>query len=295
MTPLDSLELSQEEKRDVEMRAGLEEKLTGFVRPAWEEPSSGAPKFDFAYAAGHLLDVVPNPWIGYEFVKRVFAKILAKHKGREKVVLNNQVFILEEVRKRLEAERDRLAKAAFNQMLEDDQMRFMVVVHDLGMHRLPKKLEMAKTVPRANRLDGSQFEMSLFDQVPADSLNSLERQVASFLDEQSPLYFWYRNIPHCGYYVQGWQKSRIYADFIFTTNGADAPDYRKVFVLETKGLHLKNENTAYKQSVFALCNQHAKKQAWNQLVPAMRGKEIRYDIVFQPEWEKRLNELLAEE
>jgi hypothetical protein len=44
-----------------------------------------------------------------------------------------------------------------------------------------------------------------------------------------------------------------------------------------------------------LCNKHAKKRSWNQLVPAMRGKEIRYEVVFQEEWEKRLNELLAEE
>ena len=295
VTPLYNLELSLEEKRDVEMRAGLEENLAGLVRHAREDLSNGTPKFDFAYAAGHLLDVVPNPWIGYEFVERVFAKLLAKWKGKEKVVANNLVFILEELRKRLEAERDRLAEAAFNQMLKDDEMRFMVVVRDLGMHRLPKKLEMPKTAVRATRLDGSQFEMNLFDPVPEDSLNSLEREVASFLDEQSPLYFWYRNIPHRGYYVQGWQKSRIYADFIFTTNSGDKRDYRKVFVLETKGLHLKNENTVYKQSVFSLCNKHAKKRAWKQLVPAMRHKEIRYEVVFQDEWEKRLNELLAEE
>jgi hypothetical protein len=31
------------------------------------------------------------------------------------------VFILEELRQRLEAERDRLAEATFNQMLEEDQ------------------------------------------------------------------------------------------------------------------------------------------------------------------------------
>jgi hypothetical protein len=57
-------------------------------------------------------------------------------------------------------------------------------------------------VVKANRLDGSQFEMTLLDLVPADGLKSLEREVASFLDEQGPLYFWYRNVPHRGYYVQ---------------------------------------------------------------------------------------------
>jgi type III restriction enzyme len=63
-------------------------------------------------------------------------------------------------------------------------------------------------------------------------------------------------------------------------------------VLETKGLHLKNENTEYKRSVFALCNKHAKRKEWNELAPTMRDKEIRYEIVFQDEWEKRLIELL---
>jgi type III restriction enzyme len=121
----------------------------------------------------------------------------------------------------------------------------------------------------------------------------LEREVASFLDEQSKLYFWYRNIPHKGYYVQGWHKSRIYADFVFTTHAGDRADYRKVFVLETKGLHLRNENTKYKQSVFALCNQHAQRKTWNELAPAMRDKGITFEVVFQDEWEKRLNELLA--
>jgi type III restriction enzyme len=178
-------------------------------------------------------------------------------------------------------------------MLENDEMRFIVVARDLGHHRLPKKLELPKSLIKATRLDGGQFEMNLFDPVAEDSMNSLEREVASFLDEQSQLYFWYRNIPHYGYYVQGWQKSRIYADFIFTTHGGDDSDYRKVFVIETKGVHLKNENTAYKQSVFAVCNRLAKKKTWSELIPAMRGKEITYDVVFQTEWEKRLNELLG--
>jgi len=96
--------------------------------------------------------------------------------------------------------------------------------------------------------------------------------------------------------VQGWQKSRIYADFIFTTQltGNGNKDYRKVFVLETKGMHLKNENTDYKKSVFALCNQHAKRRTWNELVPAMKEKEITYEVVMQDEWERRLNKLLAD-
>src|SRR6266571_2254458 len=96
VSPLYKLELSLEEKRDVEMRAGLKEDLSAFARRAAEELKGGTVKFDFAYAAAHLLDVVPNPWIGYEFVDRVFDKLLVQWKDKEKVVANNLVFILEE-------------------------------------------------------------------------------------------------------------------------------------------------------------------------------------------------------
>ena len=68
-------------------------------------------------------------------------------------------------------------------------MRFMVVVRDLGMHRLPKKVEVPKSAVKATRLDGSQFEMNLFDPVPADSLNSLEHEVASLPGRAEPAVF----------------------------------------------------------------------------------------------------------
>jgi type III restriction enzyme len=294
LTSLYELPLNLEEKRDVELRAGLVDELTGLIGHR-ESLSGGALNIDCAYAAGHLLDTVPNPWIGYEFVDRVFTEILKRKKGEEKLVANNLVFILEELRKRLESERDRLAQNIFNDLLDNEVMRFIVVTNDLGTNRPPETVGIPKQIVRATRLDGNQFELNLYDPVDSDSLNSLEREVASFLDGQSRLYFWYRNIPHHGYYVQGWQKSRIYADFIFTTQAEanGGKDYRKVFVLETKGRHLKNEETRYKQSVFALCNKYAKSTTWNKLVPAMRQKEITYEIVFQEEWERRLNDLLA--
>lgn len=296
ISPLFNLTLSLEEKRDVELRAGLVEDLAGLqsdTQPNLNE--AGELKLDYAYGAAHLLDTVPNPWVGYEFVERTFTELLAKWKGKKRIVANNLVFILEELRKRLEQERDRLAEEVFNRLLDEEEMRFMVVLHELGMNRPPKEVVIRRPFVKATRLDGNQFVLNLYEPMAADSLNSLEREVASFLDGQTRLYFWYRNIPNRGYYVQGWQKSRIYADFIFTSRGVGKTngDYREVFVVETKGLHLKNENTAYKKSVFALCNRHAKRKTWNELVPAMQGKEITYEVVFQDEWERLLNELLA--
>ncbi len=53
------------------------------------------------------------------------------------------------------------------------------------------------------------------------------------------------------YRVQGWKRNRIFADFIFAVshqNGKAADPFSNVFVLETKGKHLKeNLDTRYKR------------------------------------------------
>ena len=141
ITPLFKLQLSLEEKRDVELRAGLTEDLAGLAGEKPRINGNGKLHIDYAYAAAHLLEAVPNPWIGYEFVEQVFGKLLQKWKGREQVVANNLVFILEELRNRLEQERDRLAEEAFDRLLKEEKMRFMVVLHDLGMNRPPREIE----------------------------------------------------------------------------------------------------------------------------------------------------------
>ena len=51
---------------------------------------------------------MPNPWRGREAAKRVFDALLDRH-PRERIAAN-YVFVLEEIRKRLEAERDRLSQ-----------------------------------------------------------------------------------------------------------------------------------------------------------------------------------------
>ncbi len=297
LAPLFDLDLSLEEKRDIAYRTRLYDDLEQASNQLAVDLGTGRPEFDLAHAAAHLLDVVPNPWLSYELLERVLDELLKRWRKREdgeRIVANNWVFILEEMHKHLQKERDRLARDVFDSLLNNDEMRFIVVTRSLGFNRLPGKVEVPKgNFVRATRMDGSQFVLDLFDPIPADSINELEREVASFLDMQSQLYFWYRNPAHRGYCVQGWQRGRIFADFIFTTVGDKTSDYRKVFVLETKGRHLKNEDTEYKKSVFALCNKHAKKTTWNELVPAMKDKEIRYEVVFEDEWQQRLNALLS--
>jgi type III restriction enzyme len=152
-------------------------------------------------------------------------------------------------------------------------------------------------------MNGMPFQLSLFDQIPATSLNGLESTVAAFLDTQEQLFFWYRNRSRHDYFVQGWQRHRIYADFIFTTARGleESPEIDRVFVVETKGKHLtgvvdasgKLTDTGYKRSVFDLCTTLAKQQRWSELVPFMTSRTMRFEVVDEDEWKARLSGLLS--
>ena len=299
LSPLFDLPLGAEGRRDFELRAGLDEEhlmedpeaAAGRTSPTL---ATGEDAIDYYFAASHLLDVMPNPWRGREAARRVFGALLDRHPHER--VAANYVFVLEEIRKRLEAERDRLSQRVFSELLDAGTMRFLVVTGDLESNRLPRTIETAEG-KRANREDGGQYLLNLFERTNEDELNGLENKVATCLDRQERLFFWYRNRARKDYYVQGWKRGRIYADFIFTLKPDEpnlADEYRQVFVVETKGLHLgQSADTAYKRSVFDLCSRHAKKTDWAEFVPAMRGKIMRFEIVDEDEWEQRLNAMLA--
>ena len=301
VSPLFDLPLGERPDGGLELQIGVDGRVESSTAADAARSSGSAAgsaaavdaRLDHAFAAGHLLDVMPNPWRGSALARRVFGALLERHP--RPLVVRNYGFILEEMRKRLEAERDRLARGVFTGLLETGAMRFIVAANDLGFNRLPRQVR-AGAARLANR-DGGPFQLDLFDRTGDDPMNELEHRVATFLDRQERLFFWYRNRARKDYYVQGWKRGRIYADFIFTLK-PDEPDstdaFHQVFVIETKGLHLQEAaDTAYKRSVFDLCSRHATRRDWAEFVPAMRGKTMRFEVVDEAEWQRRLTELLA--
>ena len=294
ISPLFDLRLSQEGPQDMTLRTRLDmdsvssEEIVN-IKPYREDI------VDFYFAANHLRDIIPNPWRATALAQQVFESLLMNN-TRELVALNF-LFILGELRKQLEAERDRLSRQVFHDLLEVGVMRFIVVTDDLGgFNRLPDNME-TQITKQANREDGAQYQRSLFEKIDEDDLNGFENKVATYIDAQARMFFWYRNRSRKDYYVQGWKPQRIYADFIFALR-SDEPDaddeYHQVFVMETKGFHLKQaDDTNYKRSVFDLCSKQAQKRDWAQFAPAMRNKTMRFEIVDQDEWEHKLNTMFA--
>ncbi len=306
VSPLDDLALDERRAEVSHLRAGLGaeshvlELEAGTSAHNERDSTSGetgssavGDPVDYFFAASHLLDLIPNPWRGRELARRTFEGLLARYPAE--LVAANHAFVLEELRRRVEMERDRLSREVFSRLLASGEMRFLVVAEDLQFNRLPAEIEVPQA-KQANREDGRPYQRNLFDVTTEDDLNQFENKVATYLDQQARLFFWYRNRARKDYYLQGWKPRRIYADFIVTLRGDESgadDNFHQVFVVETKGVHLKaSEDTEYKRSVFDICSEHARKADWAEFVPAMRTKVMRFEVVDEDEWQTRLNGML---
>lgn len=246
---------------------------------------------DPVFATRQLLEMIPNPWIAHDVVKDVLATLTRKN-GLN-LVAKNFVFIVQELVKRADAERNRLAQAVFTDLISEKKLRFLLLKDDAG-YRLPDKIKMRKGAKRFNREDGAQLQMSLFEQVAEDGLNSEEQSVAWYFEKQAQLLWWYRNLSRQDYRLQGWRKNGIYPDFIVSrVNAADKTDFDKVFVVESKGIHLKNnDDTDYKKQMFKLCNKLAEEKSWTELGLEFPERKMVFELVHGDEWQKVLNVVL---
>ena len=292
VSPLYSLVLSDKEERGVEVAVDLSEDPRELIRGRLVELiREGGLKLDFVFLTRHLLDMVPNPWIAYELGTKAILKLAERY--NESILARNLVFIIEELRKHLLQEKDRLARLEFLKLLENGTMRLVVIGKDLGF-RFRKKTVQKSTSRTLTRADAQPLQRSLFEFMPEEDFNETEKTVAWYLEEQDKLFFWYRNIARWDYAIQGWRKHRIYPDFIFSgVDPGDGTKYDKVFVVETKGLHLKNEDTQYKQNVFELCNELAEEKSWLELGQDFPNKKVLFQVVFEDEWKRKINQLLS--
>jgi type III restriction enzyme len=249
-------------------------------------------EIDTVFMTRQLLDLVPNPWIAHEICRKS-VKILAKRYDPT-IVSYNMSFVIEELRKHLENERDRLVEIVFRDLIAQKLLWFFLIA-DKGGYKLPSRLRIKSDTKRLVRADNSQLRRSLFEEVPEEDMNEVEKSIAICLDEQQKLLWWYRNLSRQDYFIQGWKKNKIYPDFIFTdTSSGSANDYNAVYVVETKGLHLKgSEDTTYKTSIFAFCNKLGKQKDWRELNLEFKDKRIEFQVIYEDEWRNRINQILG--
>jgi len=172
LNPLLSLTLSLLEEADHEHIAALAEDVHQvIIQRQVRELKKGGIRLDPVFMTRQFLEIVPNPWVAYQISGSALKHFLDKYS--EEIVVNNFVFLIEELRKHLSAEKDRLAEKVFRQLLSESKIRFLVILNEIGF-RFPDKVPV-QTERWLTKRDGSPLEKSLFDRVPQDRFNSLEQ------------------------------------------------------------------------------------------------------------------------
>ncbi len=286
-----SLSLSDLRPEEQEVVVGLADNAEEVIHEVGAVYRIGKVEIEPVFMTRQILDIVPNPWIAHEISTQVIAMLLEKHD--EKLVADNFIFVIEALRKHLEKERDRLAEEMFRELIAEKIIWFFLLV-DRGGYKLPSKIRVMSNAKRLVRDNNSEIQRSLLQEVPEEGLNPGEQSVALYLDEQAKLLWWYRNLARQDYYVQGWKKGRIYPDFVVAAvTGQQQDNYSQVYVIETKGIHLKNEDTDYKKSVFELCNRIGQQKDWRELNLEFDNKRVEFQVVFGDEWKEKINRIFG--
>lgn len=285
---LKEVSLSNIRRQEQELIIGISEEEKELLKEKGRFEKTGKLEIDDVFLTRQILDIIPNPWVGHELGKKALQIFFDRYD--KDTVSANFVFIIEELKKVLEKERNRLAEEVFRRLVKEKKLCFFLIT-DKGGFRIPPRIKV-RSNKQLVRDDNTPVQRSLFDYVPEENVNELERSVAIYLDQQEKLLWWYRNMSKQDYHIQGWKKNKIYPDFIASdVNKENQSDYGNVFVLETKGLHLKNEDTKYKQDVFALCNEMGAKKTWKELDLDFPDKKVEFQVVFEDEWKSRINKI----
>ncbi len=283
-----NLSLQNKRNKEQEIALGLSDEEKELLKETGREEKSGTLEIDEVFLTRQITEIIPNPWHCFQIGEKAIQMLLEKYE--REIVAANFVFIIEELKKILEKERNRLSEQVFRKMVADKKLCFFLIT-DKGGFELPSRIKV-KSNKQLVRNDNTPIQKSLFDYVPEENINLLEKSVAIYLDEQEKLLWWYRNMSRQDYHIQGWKRNKIFPDFLAADKLEDKDDYRTVYVLETKGIHLKNEDTKYKQDVFTLCNELGAKKAWKELFDEFPDHNFEFQVIFEDEWQNKINKLL---
>ena len=220
-----------------------------------------------------LSDIVPNPWRAAQFVFELFDQLNGSG-WSESDIFNNRAGYAEQLKAHLRSECDRLSKAIFEKKLKDGLIRFDLYTEP--SHRLPDEIPLL-IGDRDHTLErgGTPVQLSLFNKVFEKQFDScLEKDFAFHLEKQ-PLQWWHR--VQREYYVLGWRRERIYPDFVTFAD-------RHFGIFETKGNHLKNEDTRYKCEVFELLQQHFNDSHRQVRIEEHEHRKGKFKIVYDSEF-----------
>ncbi len=250
------------------------------------------PELDVPALIRLLLDVIPNPWQGARILNETLAA-LRKRGIPEQRIFTNRLFLVKAMRENLREQVSQAAEAQFRQMLADNEISFRLETsNDPKLNwELAETLELDITDEDRVLLhkSGEPLEKSFFHPVYQKQLNGLEKDMAWYLDADKAVRWWHRIAVRQDWHLQGWQRTRVYPDFLACLH--DAGDGKMRFsVLETKGLHLKgNDDTNYKVRLFELLTEYSRTAlSVGELKLGLQQQHMRFDLMLENDWREKV-------
>lgn len=250
--------------------------------------------FDPAYAVRMISDIVPNPFVGREIVGDLLR--LLEKRGFDSLKRGQLAsLILETLRRELEKKRGERAEAYFKKEVAAGRIQFRLRL-DGGNWRMPFTVETNEPEGARQLLNksGGPLEKSLFSPVYESELNNDERDVAVYLDGETALTWWHRNVARTQYGIQGWRRAKIYPDFIFAVKGKEGA--KTINVLETKGDQLDNLDTKYKRDVLSFLSGAFSSEslpAGELELVQKTGETVHATLILMSEWKTKLPDLMT--
>jgi type III restriction enzyme len=249
-------------------------------------------ELDFPALVRLLVDVIPNPWQAARILEETLAD-LRKQGVEEKRIVTNRLFLLKAMRDDLREQVNRAGEMLFKTMLEKEELSFRLVAS--GDERL--NWELAETLEldvtdedkQLLQQNSKPLERTLFEKIYQKQVNGLEKEVAWYLDGEKAVRWWHRIAVHQDWHLQGWQRNKVYPDFLACVQETGEGKIRFA-VLETKGLHLKgNDDTAYKERLFELLEKcSATGINVGELKLAMKQTQMRFELMLENNWPERI-------
>jgi type III restriction enzyme len=297
-----NIQLTYERRQEHRFILGLdaENQITRIKERSYEyEYLNENPVIDHFYYMRQISDLVPNDWRAYQIVENMLKRLREAYQYSDEIIANHPADIAEALRRFLKLSLEGyygnelnpevtigLAGEVFHQKIDNKEILFYL---DKTLDfQLPKTFSASQEERQLVHTNNQPMMKTLWEWERENQFNELEKSVAYYLDEQHNLLWWYRHLPNSRYSLVGWRNSRIFPDYVAAVEG----DYSKIFVLETKGIHLAgNDDTRYKQDIFDLCNRLGKEIDWKELGEDFRYKEVAFSMIYDVDWKDRIRKI----
>lgn len=256
-------------------------------------------RLDFANLVRLMLDVIPNPFQGARILNESLA-VLERRGYPEKALYPTRLALIHEMKNDLRLQVGESAEAYFRERLAAGEISFRLF--SAGDAKLnwelaqEFELDLDEGDMELSRKDGTPLEKTLFEKVYEGELNGLERNVAWHVDAAETVHWWHRIAARQDYALQGWQRQRVYPDFLVCLHSKEGGRVR-FSLLETKGEHLAgNADTEYKRRLFDVLTAHStarQPMKTGEVTLNLLDAEMRFEMLMEQNWQGRLAPALA--